>query len=135
VSDALTVISPVVELFGWFGFVVGTPFLLAGAHLRHRATRWVETVGVVIPAPGWARAGVVRWMDSWGELHETQFGDLPLETPVETELTVHYDPDRPSRPRTDAPHDDGRAPRMVGLVLVGTGVLCAVASVALLFVG
>jgi hypothetical protein len=73
-------------------------------------------------------------MDSSGELHETQFGDHPLETPVETEITVHYDPDRPSRPRTDAPHDDGRALRAGGRVLVGVGAACAVASVALLFV-
>jgi hypothetical protein len=118
VSDALTVISPVVELFGWFGFVVGVPFLLAGAHARHRASRYEETVAVVIPPPAWARAAVARWMDS-----------------VETEITVHYDPDRPSRPRTDAPHDDGRALRAVGRVLVGVGTACAVASVALLFVG
>ncbi|NII50402.1 hypothetical protein [Frigoribacterium endophyticum] len=133
-SDALTVISPVVELFGWFGFVVGVPFLLLGAHARHRAARYEETVAVVIPPPAWARAAVARWMDASGELHETQFGDHPLETPVETEITVHYDPDRPSRPRTDAPHDDGRALRAVGRVLAGVGAACAVASVALLFV-
>ena len=134
-SDALALISPVVEFFGWFGFVVGTPFLLAGWALRRRASRFRETVAVVIPPPIYARAAVARWMDSDGELHETQFDDYAIETPVETELTVHYDPARPTRPRVDPPHDDGRAPRTVGVVLLSVGAVCAVASVGLLFVG
>ena len=132
-SDALTVISPVVELFGWFGFVVGTPFLLAGVVMRSRSRRWEQTVAVVIPAPDWAHAATARWMDSSGELHETQFGDVPVTTPLETELTVHYDPDRPHRARIHPPHDDGRAPRTVGVVLYAVGAVCAVASVGLLF--
>ena len=134
-SDALTVISPVVELFGWFGFVVGVPVLLLGAHARHRAARYEETVAVVIPAPDWAHAATARWMDSSGELHETEFDDHPVDTPVETELAVHYDPWRPTRPRLDPPHEDGRALRTVGWILIGVGALCAVASVVLLFVG
>jgi hypothetical protein len=135
VSDALTVISPVVELFGWFGFIVGTPFLLAGTVMRSRSRRWEETVAVVIPAPDWAHAATARWMDSSGELHETEFDDHPVDTPVETELVVHYDPWRPARPRLDPPHEDGRALRTVGRILIGVGALCAVASVVLLFVG
>ena len=134
VSDALSVVSPVVELFGWFGFVVGTPFVLAGTLMRASARRWEETVGVVIPPPGWAHAATARWMDSSGELHETEFADLPIDTPVETELTVHYDPVRPSRPRLDPPHEDGRALRIVGRVLLGVGAVCALASIGLLFV-
>jgi len=133
-SDAFSVISPVVELFGWFGFIVGTPFLLAGWVLRRRATRLESTVGVVIPPPDWARAATARWMDVDGQLHETQFGDVPVTTPLETELTVHYDPDRPHRARVHPPHDDGRASRTVGFVLYAVGAVCAVASVALLFV-
>lgn len=132
--DALSVTSSVIELFGWFGFVVGTPFVLAGAALRSRARRYEETVAVVIPAPAYARVATARWMDSWGDLHETQFEEYAIETPVETELTVHYDPRRPSRARTDAPHEDGRALSMVGRVLLSVGAVCALASVALLFV-
>jgi len=134
-SDALSVISPVIELFGWLGFVAGTPFLIAAAAVGRRARRYEETVAVVIPAPEYARVATARWMDSWGDLHETQFAEYAIETPVETELTVHYDPRRPSSVRVDTPHDDGRALRLVGIVLVAVGAVCAVASIALLFVG
>lgn len=134
-SDALSVIAPVVELFGWFGFVVGSPFLLAGWLLRRRGERFESTVAVVIPPPEWARAATARWMDSDGELHETQFGEVPVTTPLETELIVHYDPDRPHRARIDPPHDDGRGPRTVGVVLYAVGAICAVLSVGLLLAG
>jgi len=133
-SDALPVISSVVEMFGWLGFIAGTPFSIAAAVSRRRARRYEKTVAVVIPAPDYARVATARWMDSWGDLHETQFADYAIETPVETELTVHYDPRRPSSVRTDTPHEDGHAFRLAGGVLLSVGGVCAVASVALLFV-
>ncbi|WP_423917776.1 hypothetical protein ACPEEZ_09130 [Frigoribacterium sp. 2-23] len=133
--DAISVLSSVVELFGWFGFIVGTPFVIAGMHRRSRAARFQETVAVVIPPPAYARAATARWLGPDGELHETELGEFPLDTPVETELVVHVDPARPARARTDAPHEDGRALRVAGWSLVIVGALCALASIVFLFVG
>ena len=133
--DAISVLSSVVELFGWFGFIVGTPFVMAGMAQRARSRRFQETIAVVIPPPAYARAATARWMGADGELHEGELGEFPIDTPIETELVIHVDPARPGRARTDTPHEDGRALRVAGWALVVVGAVCAVASVVFLFFG
>lgn len=135
VPDRLAALATIVELFGWFGFVVGTPLLLIGAALRSRGRQHHETVSVVIDPPAWARSATVRYMDHEGELHEAELHGWSVATPVETEVVLHFHPDRPWRARTDPPADDGRALRTAGLVLVVVGAVCAVASIVLLFAG
>lgn len=133
--DRLAALATVVELFGWFGFVVGTPLLLVGLALRARGAHQQETVAVVIDPPAWARCAVVRYRDHEGELHEAELHGWAVSTPVETDVPLWFHPDRPWRARTDAPTDDGRALRASGVVLLVVGAVCAVASVGLLFAG
>ncbi|MBM7410288.1 uncharacterized protein YjeT (DUF2065 family) [Clavibacter michiganensis] len=135
--DGLAAASLIIEFLTWIALVPGVLLYVAGISVRVLGRRWTATEGLVADAPAdddGRAARVLRWFDGDGDVHEA-----PADTPETRDLAVGSDvrvwfaPRAPWRVRTHAPELDGRALRVTGLVLIGIGVLAAVAGIALLF--
>ena len=129
VHDIAGLLSEVLTIVG---LLVGGGLFLTGLAVRDLRGRWVRTEGVIAGAgPG----SVIRWFDDTGEVHESPAtthetaGLMPGD-----DVPVWFRPRSPSRCRTHTPDHDGRALRLTGLVLLGTGIVAAIVGFVLLFV-
>ncbi|WP_241979897.1 DUF3592 domain-containing protein [Cryobacterium glaciale] len=133
---ALDFAGIVSEILTLVGLVIGALLYMVGLSVRGISGRWTRTTAV-IAASGTSAAGpatVIRWFDGDGDVHEC---------PAETHETHHLVPGDdvrvwfrnrdPERCRTHDPELDGKGLRLIGLVLLGIGVLAAVAGIVLMF--
>ena len=135
--DGLAAASLIVEFLTWIALVPGVLLYVAGLSVRVLGRRWTATEGLVADGPvgdDGTAPRVVRWFDDEGDVHEAP-ADSPEthDLPAGSDVRVWFSPRAPWRVRTHAPELDGRALRVTGLVLIGIGVLAAVAGIALLF--
>lgn len=135
--DGLAAASLIIEFLTWIALVPGVLLYVGGVSVRVLGRRWTATEGLVADGPDGADGSasrVLRWFDGDGDVHEA-----PADTPETHDLAagsdvrVWFSPRAPWRVRTHAPELDGRALRVTGLVLIGIGVLAAVAGIVLLF--
>ncbi|TFD64355.1 DUF3592 domain-containing protein [Cryobacterium ruanii] len=134
--DALDFAGIISEILSFVGLIIGLILYFVGLSVRGIGGRWTRTTAV-IASSGTAESGpttVIRWFDSDGDVHE-----CPAET-HETHHLVAGDDVRvwfrnryPERCRTHDPDLDGKGLRLTGLVLLGIGVVAAVAGIALMF--
>ncbi|MBF4617188.1 sortase [Clavibacter sp. VKM Ac-2873] len=135
--DGLAAASLIVEFLTWIALVPGVLLYVAGVSVRVLGRRWTATEGIVADAPAdddGPASRVLRWFDGEGDVHEAP-ADTPEthDLPAGSDAPVWFAPRAPWRVRTHAPELDGRALRVTGLVLIGIGVLAAVAGIVLLF--
>lgn len=122
--------SLISELVATLGLVCGSAVYLAGLFVSGARRVWIKTDGVI------AMAGpqmVIRWFDSTGEIREsptTHPAIAPHETGIDIPLWFHAR--HPGRFRLDSPDLDGKALRVIGLVLLGAGVVSTLVGLALL---
>lgn len=119
------------EILTLIGFLVGGALYVAGLSVRGISGRWMRTDAVIAAA---LPTHVVRWYDHEGDVHER---------PADTHETHQLEPGddvlvwfrrrAPERCRTHDPALDGKALRVVGLVLLGIGLVAAVLGIVIMF--
>ncbi len=124
--------SLISEILTLIGLIVGTPLFIAGLVVRGSSGRWVLTDGVIASS---ASGTIIRWFDDVGEVYECPASthEAVLLVPGD-DLPVWFHSRTPSRCRTHGPEHDGKALRLTGLILLGTGFLAAVLGLVLMFV-
>lgn len=132
--SATSALSLILELVTWVALLPGIVFLIVGYVRKAMAGRYEQTWGVVIPSPAGTTHPWFRWMD---ESRELQSAPIPVdgEETLEPgdEITVYMDRRNPDRGRLDDPAGDGRAPRVIGWILIAVGLAAtAVQLIALL---
>lgn len=131
-TDPYDAVSLIAEAFTWVGFSIGALLLIIGLIPLALSRRWVETEGVVIAGqPG---ADTYRWIDNDGEVREGVDDELRPPREPGDDVTVYFDSWRPWKGRLDSPHNDGKAIRVAGLVLLAVGALSVIVSIVLMFV-
>ena len=126
--DFAGIISEILTLIGLF---VGGALYTVGLSVRGISGRWVRTDAVIAAA---LPTHVIRWYDHEGDVHER---------PADTEETHKLEPGEdvhvwfrkrsPDRCRTHNPDLDGKAFRVIGLILLGIGVVAAVLGIVVMF--
>ena len=122
-------ISEVLTVIGLFG---GTTLLIAGLSVRAISGRWVRADGVIASSDS---GTLIRWFDGDGEVHESPavtHETYQLVPGDDVPVWFHFR--TPSRCRTNAPEFDGKALRVTGLILLGTGLVAAALGIVLMFV-
>jgi hypothetical protein len=93
---------------------------------------WILADGVIATS---ATGTVIRWFDRDGEVHECPATTHETrELPAGEDVPVWFNSRTPSRCHTHPPEAEGRALRLTGLILLGTGATAAVVGVVLMFV-
>ena len=93
---------------------------------------WVPADGVIASS---GSATVIRWFDDVGEVHEAPATTHEAHHLVAgDDVRVWFHSRKPSHCRTHDPALDGKALRLTGLILLGTGVAAAVLGFVLMFV-
>jgi hypothetical protein len=130
--DFHEIISLVSEILTLIGLVLGIPLYIAGLSMRGFGGRWVEADGVIAAS---AAGPVIRWFDETGEVHEAH-ADTHETHHLEPgdDVTVWFLAHSPDRCRTHSPDHDGKALRLIGLILLGTGVGAGILGIVLLFI-
>lgn len=130
--DILSATALISEILTLIGLVVGTPLFIAGLSVRGFTRRWVPTDGVIASS---GSATVIRWFDGFGDVHEAPGTTHETHHLVPgDDVRVWFHSRTPSRCRTHDPALDGKALRMTGLILLGTGVAAALLGFVLMFV-
>lgn len=129
IHSAAALISEILTLVGLFP---GAVLLIAGLSVRGFNGRWVQTVGVIASV---GSETVIRWFDGGGEVyecaadtHET-FDLVPGD-----DVSLWFSSRTPSRCRTHDPQHDGKALRLMGVILLAVGLAAAVLGLVLMFV-
>lgn len=129
--DAHQLAGLISEVLSLVGVVLGVFLYLAGLFVRSIKGRWIATDGVIAASePG----TVIRWFDQDGDVHE-----CPATTPETRHLPpgddipIWFNSRNPAHCRTHGPETEGRALRLTGLILLGTGVVAAVVGFVLMF--
>ena len=130
--DAHQLASLISEVLSLVGLVLGVILYLAGLFVRSIKGRWIATDGVIASS---GTDTVIRWFDTDGEVHE-----CPATTPETRHLPpgddipVWFNTRRPAQSSTHGPETEGKALRLTGLILLGTGAAAAVLGFVLMFV-
>ena len=120
------------EILTWVGLIAGTPLFIAGLAVRGISRRWVPTDGVIASS---GSATVIRWFDGVGEVHACPATTHETHQLVPgDDVRVWFHSRKPSHCRTHDPALDGKALRLTGLILLGTGVAAALLGFVLMFV-
>ena len=129
-THALT--SLISEVLSIVGLVLGVTLYLAGMFVRGIKGGWILADGVIATS---GTGTVIRWFDRDGEVHECPATTHETsELPAGEDVPVWFNSRTPSRCHTHSPESAGRALRLTGLILLGTGVAAAVVGLVLMFV-
>jgi len=130
--DAHDLIALISEVLTLVGFVVGAVLYVLGLAIRGVKGGWVATDGVIASSGSHT---VIRWFDRSGEVHERAANTHESHRLAPgDDVAVWYHSRDASRGVTHAPESEGKALRLTGLILLGTGLVSAVLGVVLMFV-
>ncbi|MGK9149037.1 hypothetical protein KXS11_15505 [Plantibacter flavus] len=130
--DTHDLLGLVLEVFTWVGFGSAVVVLLIMLIARAADGSWVETHGVIVEGP---EGREVRWMTVAAELFSRPVDDAEFASLRDPdEPIVFYSRREPSRARFRRTADHARALRLLFAVTFGIGVVCSIASIAILFI-
>jgi hypothetical protein len=122
-------LGPILELMTWVGFVPGVPLLIIGWIISKRRCHWASTDSEVFTA---GRYRGLRWTDSTSTPRQGLLQpDQAPELQAGHVTVLHYDICHPSRWRLEPPRHDNTL-TVLGLLLTGVGLACAVAGFILM---
>ena len=130
--DAHDLIALISEVLTLVGFVAGAVLYALGLAIRGVKGGWIATDGVIASSGSHT---VIRWFDRLGDVHERAANTHESHRLAPGEdVQVWYHSRDASRGVTHAPESEGRALRVTGLILLGTGLVSAILGVVLMFV-